>query len=279
LLRHNLAELKLDWDGPETPAAPASDGKPLEVHVVLAQGKPASPVPGEADRLALESLYREGKYKEAIAAGIATVKAAPNVKSTYLTLSDAYYRVGEFDQAAAAARRHLDLCPDCPMAVTRLAKSQVAAGDHGAAVQTLERALQANSNRAALYDSLAWLYLTGPVGVRNAEKALPLAQKAVALAPTNTIYQLTLGAIYYRLGKFDQAVEILSAMKPGTAKSTSALTQLFLAMSYHRLGKADLAAASYRQAPPPSPDDRIDPQMVKEIESIRAEAAALLGVK
>src|SRR5438270_4459 len=83
----------------------------------------------------------------------------------------------------------------------------------------------------------AWLNLTGPERLRDAEKAIALAQRAVALSPASKLYQLTLGAAYYRLGNFDKAIATLTAAKAGAPQSAAIPAELFLAMSYHRLGK------------------------------------------
>ena len=115
---------------------------------------------------------------------------------------------------------------------------------------------------------------------RNAEKALPLAQRAIALAANHSSYLNTLGVVYYRLGKFDQAVETLkSGSKLTSNRYIDTLNNLFLAMSYHRLGQADEARECFRQAPRWTAADKLPPHLAQESEAIRAEAAALLGVK
>jgi tetratricopeptide (TPR) repeat protein len=228
----------------------------------------------------LDSLYRQGRYQEVISAAAKAIQAAPRAKALYVTLANAHYQLGQYAQAAEAAQRHLDLCPHCSWALGRLASCRVALGAPEEAIQVLDQALQAHPTVPGPCNELAWIYVSGPDQVRNPEKALPLAQKAVALAPTNRNYQNTLGVVYYRLGTFDKAVNtLLGASQPGTAKSTEALNQLFLAMSYHQLGEFARAKKCFAQAPRPSPAERLDRHTIEQLQATRAEAAALLGIE
>jgi WD40 repeat protein/tetratricopeptide (TPR) repeat protein len=288
LVRPELAAVGLDWGGPSPAAAPhpaalAATQPPPDVRLVRAPLRPVSrPATSEAaDVLArLGVLYRQGRYQDMVDAGEAAIKATPDAKTVYLALADANYRLGRYDKAADAARRHLDLCPNCAQALSRLANYREAAGATEEAIQLLDRALQVNPNQPLLANNLAWFYVTGPERVRDADKALPLAQRAVALAPNQSTFQHTLGVVYYRLGKYEKAVETLRAVSgPDAPKEAEAFTQLFLAMCYHRLGDAAKAKECFERAPRPGPADRLLPGEANELEAARAEAAALLGVK
>jgi tetratricopeptide (TPR) repeat protein len=276
LIGRELAEIGLDEGFPSYPPA----GHTRATESLRVELPPVQPTSSAADSLMrVDALIRRGRYQEAVSAADAAIKADPRAKALYLILSDAHYRLGHYQQAADAARRHLDLCADCGQALFRLANCRAAEGAHEEAIQLLERAVQVNPSQPWLCNNLAWLYVTGPERVRNAEKALSLAQRAVAVTPDNEAYQHTLSVVYYRLGKFDQAVDILQAVtKPATSKRMEALTQLFLAMSYHRLGDAAKAKECFARAPRLTSDDRLPSHLTKEVESIRAEAAALLGI-
>ena len=65
----------------------------------------------------------------------------------------------------------------------RLANCRTAEGGDEEAIKLLERAVQANPSHPVLCNNLAWYYVVGPERLRNAERALPLAERAVAVAP------------------------------------------------------------------------------------------------
>jgi tetratricopeptide (TPR) repeat protein len=225
----------------------------------------------------LQALYRQGQYREVIEAAEAAVKVAPRDQGLYPPLTESHYKLGEYDQAAAAIRRYLDMWPENTGALNRLAQYRAAAGDFDEAIRVLDRALQTNPNQPLLANNLAWLYVTGPERIRDGEKAVALAQRAVALAPKTVSYQHTLGAAYFRLGKFEKAAETLRAISmPGAATLDESLTQIFLAMTYHRLGDTNRARECLDRATRP-PEGQATPSEVKEWEALRAEAATMIG--
>jgi tetratricopeptide (TPR) repeat protein len=129
-------------------------------------------------------------------------------------------------------------------------------------------------------NNLAWAYLTAPAALRDAKSALPLAEKAVALARGNGVYRNTLGLAYYRLGRYREAVDTLRPNLRGQEDGCLAFDLYILAMSHHRLGEAATARVYYdwadRRAQIPK---ELPPQQLQELSAFRAEAAELLGVK
>src|SRR5262249_36764498 len=99
---------------------------------------------------------------------------------------------------------------------------------------------------AQLCNALAWLYATGPGEVRAPAKALPLASQAVRLAPKVASYRNTLGVVYYRLERFNEAVAALQSSLKETRQPAADL--FFLAMSFQRLGDNAGAQDYYDQA-------------------------------
>src|SRR5205814_66240 len=135
-----LAAIGLDEGFPSYPPAAPQATEPLRIEV-----PPGQPTADASDPLArVDTLVRRGRYQEAIAAAEAALKADPQAKALYLILSDAHYRLGHYGPAADAARRHLDLCPECGQALLRLANCRAVEGAHEEAIQLLERAVQVN---------------------------------------------------------------------------------------------------------------------------------------
>ena len=249
-----------------------------QVRAVLTPIKQTSPAAPDA-YANLMALHSAGKYRELVPIANAAIKANPKLKTLYVPLANAHYKLGTYQLSLESAQKHLELCPNCVWALERSAVCNVALGEHGEAIRILEQLLQNAPNTALACNSLAWIYCNGPNAVRDSEKALPLAQRAVALARDNAWYQTTLGVVYYRLGKLDQAADTLKAsLRPSLAKSTQALNHYFLAMCYQRLGQPD-HAKRYLQEAATWAGLNLPPHTIRLLEDAHDEAAALLSIK
>ncbi|MHC4487941.1 MAG: redoxin domain-containing protein [Planctomycetota bacterium] len=172
--------------------------------------------------------------------------------------------------------RAIEVNPDDAEAYHQRAHAYVQLEDYVKAAADLEeyrKFLETGSHPAVAYNNLAWyFYLTGPKELRNPQKALALALKAVALQPSRSAWRNTLGVAYYRLGQFDEAVETLQAGEDG------AFDFFFLAMSYQQLGQPEKAKEAYEKAIQWWEERKpLAPNHKKELTAFRAEADALLG--
>jgi tetratricopeptide (TPR) repeat protein len=150
--------------------------------------------------------------------------------------------------------------------------------DHDQAARDWEKSLDLAPNQHAVGNDLAWLYATGPQQLRDAAKALPLAERANKLAPNTYTYLTTLGVVHYRLGQSNQAVQTLTRAAGLRKHGPTAFDRFVLAMSYHRLGEAvkardcyDEALAWWKAQP------RLTEFQVEQLNALRAEAEALLN--
>jgi eukaryotic-like serine/threonine-protein kinase len=151
-----------------------------------------------------------------------------------------------------------------------------------AARQLIEQkrlALEANPNDAKASNDLAWTYLIAPAALRDWKAALPVAQKAVQLAP-DPMNRNTLGLAYYRAGRYPEAVQTLERNLKDQVDWALTYDLYFLAMSHHQLGESALAREFYDLALRWSVahNEALNPYAA-ELAVIRAEAAELLGVK
>ena len=146
-------------------------------------------------------------------------------------------------------------------------------------IEQKRRALEANPNNAKACNDLAWTYLIAPEALRDWKAALPVAQKAVQLAP-GPMYRNTLGLAYYRAGRFREAVETLQPNLKDQVDWALAYDLYFLAMSHHQLGESTLARQFHDLAVRWSDahHEALKPYVV-ELAAIQAEAAELLAVK
>jgi serine/threonine protein kinase/WD40 repeat protein len=136
------------------------------------------------------------------------------------------------------------------------------------------RAQAANPDSASENNNFAWFYVTGPADIRDPEKALPFARTAVRLAPKEADFLNTLGVVYYRLGRYDQAVQTSNDAVRARDNQPLPWDLFFLAMSHHKLGERAKARAAYAQALAWMDTHRPDDE---ELLAFRAEAMALLG--
>jgi tetratricopeptide (TPR) repeat protein len=127
-------------------------------------------------------------------------------------------------------------------------------------------------------NNLALRNLTSPEEHGDLNKALPLAQKAVKLWPDNCLCLNTLGLIYYRLGRYVEAVEKLEHSLRDSKGETAAINLFFLAMCHARQRNAAKAKGCYERAIYllAEQQGRLHPSWQKEIDAIRAEATSLL---
>jgi tetratricopeptide (TPR) repeat protein len=147
------------------------------------------------------------------------------------------------------------------------------------AIERYRREVKANPNAAWACNELAWAYLVAPEGLRDVEAALPLAEKAVRLKPRSALYRNTLGAAYYRAGRYREAVELLRRDVGEQEDRFLAFDLYFLAMSYHRLGERARARDHYDLAVRWARGQRgLSAEHVEELTAFRAEAEELLGI-
>jgi hypothetical protein len=144
----------------------------------------------------------------------------------------------------------------------------------------LERVLETAPDQPDMVTELAWVLVEGEKKFRDPARALPLARRAVELAPDEPVCRNTLGVVYYRLGRWDDAVETLRAAGRANRDGPTAFDLFFLAMTYHQTGQADKARECYEQAVRWwHARTKLQPSEVAELRAIRAEADAVLAGK
>jgi uncharacterized protein HemY len=126
---------------------------------------------------------------------------------------------------------------------------------------------------------LAWFLVTGPKQFRDAPRAQPLARQAVEFAPGEPLCLNTLGVVYYRLGRWQEAVETLQESAQVNPEGATGYDLFFLAMAYGQTGEPEKARACFEQALGWwRAQGTLAPHQLAELRAIRAEAEELLGV-
>ena len=142
------------------------------------------------------------------------------------------------------------------------------------AAEPYRKALEQENDDPATNNNLAWFLVMSPEPcLRDAARALRLAQKGVAAQPDSANYRNTLGVAWYRSGDDRAAVAELEKAMSLQAGGTP-FDWFFLAMAHWRLGDRDEARKFFNRsvewmANRKSHDD--------ELCRVRAEAEAMLA--
>ena len=151
-------------------------------------------------------------------------------------------RLGRDDEArdvlAAAVDGHL------PSASIELAACEIRCDRWPAAFETLNRALAWPSltpaQSASLCNTFAWFLSLAPADLREPQKALNLAHRAIELEPGKRNYLTALGLAFHRLGEHSLAVQTLKLSLPDSG--TPAFDLSVLALCEQAMGDARRAA-------------------------------------
>jgi serine/threonine protein kinase/WD40 repeat protein/Tfp pilus assembly protein PilF len=150
--------------------------------------------------------------------------------------------------------------------------------EYGDAISEYRKCLEMEPGRIEVVNALAWAYVTAPMACRNAAAALPLAQKAVKAEPNNAAYLNTLGVVYYRLGRYAEAIAILTRnLEDHPGHQFASFDWIFLAMSHHKSGDAGQAHACYFRAIQLGAGAPQNQPTIEEFKRFRKEADALLA--
>jgi tetratricopeptide (TPR) repeat protein len=189
-------------------------------------------------------------------------------------------QLGELRKAVADFSTALGLEPQRGHFHAARGQSYQHLGEYDKAVADLQQALTMSldkDDQVTVRTTLAWIYVVGPAKLRDARKALPLAERAAELARNDYACLNVLGIVYYRLGRWDQAVKTLQAAAADRKEGPTASNLFFLAMSYQQLGKRDKARKCYDRAVRWQPPWKLHPNQIEELKAIRAEAEAALA--
>ncbi len=270
-LRGQLRELGLDWDLPPLP--PAAPG-------------PAPRV--EVDRGALAHDADFPDAGNAVALFTLALAFQPLNPEAHLQRGRALARLDRPREAVADYGAFLALArPDDPRraeVLFRRSSNHEKLGDRAAVLRDLrEMAAQGLSElpwpetAARRCNGLAWEVVKKP-GAGGADEALPLARAAVALAPRSASYRNTLGVALYRLGRWQEAADVLGG-NVGRSEGPAAADFYFLAMSWHRLGDGARARDYFGRAVRWEEENgvRLAEAHKAELRSFRAEAEEVLA--
>jgi serine/threonine protein kinase/tetratricopeptide (TPR) repeat protein len=228
------------------------------------------------------ALQKIGRFGEAKAAYQEAIRLQPDKALAYTNLGAALADEGFLEDAISMLQDAVRLKPDFAAAHFQLGDALASNGRADVAKIAYEEAIRLMPDAGAALNNLAWLLANAEdVRLRDPKLALGYAKEAVKLQPNNADNRNTLGAVHYRNGEWQAAVEALRKAMEFRPESDvyKSYDYFFMAMAVWQLGDKDKAREWYDQGVrwldgqvPNEPANRA------RIERFRAEAAELLGV-
>jgi tetratricopeptide (TPR) repeat protein len=193
-------------------------------------------------------LAETGRAAEAAALFRTRLKGTPEDYDTYVTYASAMLQAGRGRDAVEAAQKALDLAPKdrqdlAVQALLLLSSAQDRAGDFKGSEQSLRQVLAREPGNATALNNLG--YFLAERNERLAE-ALEMVKRAVEAEPANPSFLDSLGWVYFKLGKLDEAERYLS--EAARLNPDSAAAQEHLGDLLHKQGKSDQALTAWRKA-------------------------------
>jgi tetratricopeptide (TPR) repeat protein len=237
----------------------------------------ANPEHVEARLLLARHLQRRGLLPEAIRHLEAVVTGDPRLVDVSYELGLAYASVGRLDEAMGIARQleqsrardpraallrggvllerldfagalaafqaALKLDPRLANAHRGAGQAHEGLGEAARAAEAYRRALALGGDDTIALNNLAWVLSEG---LDRPDEALPLAERAVQLAPRSGEMLDTLGRIHYRRGDYAKAADLLR--EATTRLPENGVVHYHLGLAYAKLGRRDDAASALRRA-------------------------------
>jgi tetratricopeptide (TPR) repeat protein len=210
-----------------------------------------------------------GEYDKAVAGYTSAIKLGANDASTFLGRAEAYAGKKQWNKAVADYTDAAGLQPANHLIWDGRAQAHGELGDFNRAATDLAKAVERASEEETLWyelalahlgagriadyrqtcagmlktfeksefnidETLAWTCVLAPDAVANYQRVVELAEQVVKGAPKNPDALRTLGAVYYRAGRYDEALKrLLEAVE---LQEDLVSAWLFVALTHHRLG-------------------------------------------
>lgn len=131
----------------------------------------------------------------------------PRNPEAHNNLGSALQRLGRPEPAIVEFRKATELLPDFALYHANLASALTETGHLDEAIAQYELAVRAAPTDAFIANNLAWLLATAETPTpKDAQRAVELAERAVALSKDNPVNTGTLAAAYAAAGRFNDAV-------------------------------------------------------------------------
>jgi tetratricopeptide (TPR) repeat protein len=187
--------------------------------------------------------FDRNEYQETVDIVSEALTAIPMDGRLHFLQGLSYSRLGNRDTAIVLLERSLVLDPNDMNALSTLALEYDGMEEFDKSDSLYERALRIDPESALILNNYG--YSLADRGVQL-QRALSMALKAVEAEPENSSYLDTLGWVYYRLARYEEAEEfILRAIEAGEA---SAVILEHMGDASMKLGKTAAAREYWQEA-------------------------------
>jgi serine/threonine protein kinase/tetratricopeptide (TPR) repeat protein len=198
--------------------------------------------------------HRLGQHDKAVDDTSQAIALNPGDVYARSCRGNAYAELGDWAQASVDFGRATDLNAIDPQIWYHHALVRLQLRDTEGFRSTCARMVAhfPQTNLTAMY-WIAWACALAPDALADSARPVPLAELAWATDPSDYRKLITLGAVLYRAGRFQEAARWLAEAEYAcnesqTPRDESAYAWLFQAMNYHRLGQTEQALQKLDQA-------------------------------
>jgi tetratricopeptide (TPR) repeat protein len=226
--------------------------------------------------VALGNAFRRlRRHEEALTAYNRAIELDPRKAIAHYRRAEVLESLRKYKDALASLDECLRLTPKDRFAWALRGNCLSATGDLKRALDSFERAVQLGMRDAQAANNVAWFRATSPdPQVRDPEKAVVSARRAVELAPKEGSFWNTLGVALSRAGQHEESLKALErSMK--LRRGGDGFDWFFVAIAKHKLGQKD-AREWFDKAI--TWMDKNKPEDA-ELKRFRAEAEASLGIR
>jgi eukaryotic-like serine/threonine-protein kinase len=223
--------------------------------------------------------FRLGRLPEAAEEFSRVLEADPGRDPVRIRRAEILLRLRRFSEALADLDTLIERNSKEPTFLESRSRAHDGLGDIKRAKADRKRAAELPQADANYYDERAWEMATGPIALRDHERALDFARKAVALSPKSAFYLNTLGVAQFRAGLYADAIGTLEKSLAASAGENDIFDLYFLAMARQKVGDVAGARADFGRAVQWRRDhpNLSRPDWSADLDAFQAEAEAALA--
>ena len=229
----------------------------------------------------IDALARADRRDQAQAAALALTQRYPDLAPAWIALGDLYRQQKQFTEAIPAYDRALELLKDAPddqrwFPLYARGIAQERAGRFDAAEADLQAAIAIRPDQPSLLNYLGYSWIDRN---ENLEQGLDLIRRAVELSPDDGYILDSLAWAYFRLGRYQEAVEPME--RAAVSMSSDPLVNDHLGDVYWMVGRKREAQIQWQRALSldPGANDDVDPDRIRRklelgLDAVMAEEKA-----
>src|SRR5262249_29852770 len=142
------------------------------------------------------------------------IELSPNDADAWASRGRAYAELGQWDKAASDFSRAIAQGHEDPSAFRDLALARLGAGDVANYKKVCERIAKRFGNSRTAGQAVGWICALAPDALPDLKTVLQQAQRVQADNPKSAAHLVAVGALLYRTGQFQPALQQLEKAQP-----------------------------------------------------------------